>query len=176
MKTSIETYAASVYKRLFGSFDQKSFKESVKIPDFSIVKAKIDDLSAKAEVQSLEEFKKEVETIEENIYQNFDTIVDAIEDVLKRFDGSKKDMQINFSEFMKTCADKKLQLVASDKYAELLASVATAKTSSKTLNDMSKRLIKENTSLSKEIKSVKEKVDEAYKEIAAMKERESTCS
>lgn len=174
MKTSIESYAVSVYKRLFGSFDQKSFKESVKIPDFSTVKAKIDDLAARAEARSLEEFKKEIETIEENIYENFDTIVDAIEDVLKRFDASKKEMQLSFGEFFKSNAEKKLQLVATDKYTELIASVASAKSTTKTLNDMGKRLIKENTSLSKEIKSVKDKLDEALRDIAAMKERESS--
>ena len=131
-------------------------------------------MAARAEAQSLEEFKKEIETIEENIYENFDTIVDAIEDVLKRFDASKKDIQLGFSEFLKNNADKKLQLVASDKYAELIASVASAKSSSKTLNDMGKRLIKENTALSKEIKSVKDKLEEAHRDIAAMKERESS--
>lgn len=93
--------------------------------------------------------------------------------MLKRFEASKKDLQTNFSEFMKSNAEKKLQLVASDKYAELIASVASAKSSSKTLNDISKRLIKENTSLSKELKSMKEKIDEANKEITAVKERES---
>lgn len=172
---NLDEYVGQVYSKLFGSFDMKTLNEFMreKAPYFGPTPGKLEDMIGRLGEIEVQEIKKEIGEIEENINSNLDVVVDALEEVNKNYLSSKKDIQDRFTDIVKINADKKLIMISQDKYTELMNASSTVKSSNKMLSDMSKKIIKENTSYVKEVKLLKDKLDESTKELTSVRERES---
>ena len=73
---------------------------------------------------------------------------------------------------MSITEDKKLVLISNEKYGELNTALSQARVASKQSELVNKKIVKDNLSQLKEIKSLKDRLEEATRELQGMREKE----
>ena len=137
----------------------------------------MDGLSEKLPTFSTkDEIITELQEIEENLNQNMDTIVESLETFMKRFEASRAELREKFSDVVNITEDKKLVLISNEKYTELNSSVSQLKVASKQSELVNKKIVKDNLSQLKEIKNLKDRIEEVNKEMQSLRGKESKCT
>jgi hypothetical protein len=104
---------------------------------------------------------------------NLDVVLSSLESLAKAIDATRNEMvealiaQVN-------CSPTPMKFVAESKFQETIDSVTTTRAANKQLTEVSKRLVKENILLTKEVKSLRDKVAGHEKELSDLKNRESS--
>lgn len=103
---------------------------------------------------------------------NLDVVVETVEGLVKAIDSTRQEMvdalvaQINSS-------PASMKFIAEVKYQETIDSMVSAKAANKQLTEVSKRLVKENILVTKEIKALRDKLAGYEKELSELKTKES---
>lgn len=146
----------------------------VPIDGFAAVRTALDRLQAELPVfASKEEVIGELQEIEENINNNMDTIVESLETLIKKFEASRAELRDKFTDVVSITEDKKLVLISNEKYAELNTALSQSRVSSKQSELVNKKIVKDNLAQLKEIKGLKDRLEEANRELQSMREKES---
>lgn len=171
---AVKQCLSEAFVKVFGDQPVQSIGDFIraKSPFFGATVGKVEALQDKLGTASVEELKKDITEIEDNMTDNLDVVLEAVEGLVKAIDTSRRDMtdalvtQIN-------SAAAPMKFISESKFQETVDSVVSTKAANKQLTEVSKRLVKENILLAKECKSLKEKLAAVEKDISEMKVKES---
>jgi DNA repair exonuclease SbcCD ATPase subunit len=172
---AIKRHVEEAYSKVFGSEPVQSISQFIKSksPFFGASAGKIEAFQERLGQSSVDELKKDISEIEDNMTDNLDVVIESIDQLKTALEKSQAGVQQSFIDHLKE--QTTMKLVAVGKWQDLVEEAAKLKTANKQLNEVSKRVVKENLALGKDAKALREKLAEAAKEMSEFKERERRC-
>jgi predicted kinase len=168
---AISRYVEDAFNKVFGTEPVQTISQFVrsKSPFFGATAGKLEALQEKLGQMAVDELKKEISEIEDNMTDNLDIIVESIEQLRTRVDQGTLAAKQALLEQTKDG----LRLVATAKWLTTLDELARLKTGYQKLNEVSKSVLKEKNALESLNKNLKDKVAELTVALSEVKERES---
>lgn len=162
------------FSKVFGNEPLQSIGDFIrsKSPFFGASIGKIEAFQEKLGQANVEELKKDITEIEDNMTDNLDVVIESIESLLKGIQQTKDNVAVTLAGLINSPSGP-LRLISDAKFQEVVNESAKTKAANKTLSEISRKVVKENTIFTKEIASLKEKLALTSKEVSDFKVKES---
>lgn len=167
----ISRYVEEGFTKVFGTEPVHTIAEFIKSkgPFFGATTGKIESLQEKLGQSVVEDLKKEIAEIEDNMTDNLDIVVESIEELKKRVEQGQQTVK----QILLDQTKEGLKLVASAKWQSSLDELSKLKSDYQKIKEVSKTIVKEKNTLEIQVKSLKEKNSELTAALSEVKERES---